>query len=83
MPRRNTPLRAIRQKCLECSGGNKQEVLECVIGECPLFPYRLGVDPQAQALLSEGASESDDSCSEGGDSGRKPRAPKQKQHTLF
>jgi hypothetical protein len=37
-----TPLRAIRQKCLECSGYNKREVKECFIPDCDLFPFRFG-----------------------------------------
>lgn len=47
MPRKKTPLGAIRAKCLECSGGDKQEVQACELRHCPLFPYRLGIDPNA------------------------------------
>ena len=41
----STPMRAIRSKCLDCSGGSSNEVRECVIPECPLFAYRLGRNP--------------------------------------
>lgn len=37
-----TPLRAIRAKCLDCSAGSAKEVRECVMLDCPLYPYRLG-----------------------------------------
>lgn len=40
-----TPLRAIRQKCLDCSGGSVTEVDRCVIKDCPLYPYRKGKNP--------------------------------------
>ncbi len=50
MPR-NTPLKAIKKKCLECSGGDKQEVRQCALRQCPLFPYRLGLDPEAPGEL--------------------------------
>jgi hypothetical protein len=40
--KRITPLRAIRRKCIECSGGNKREARLCGIVECELYPFRLG-----------------------------------------
>lgn len=40
-----TPLRAIRAKCLDCSGGSSTEVKVCPIKDCPLHPYRLGKSP--------------------------------------
>ena len=40
-----TPVKAIRQKCLECSCGNTAEVRRCVIPECPLYSFRLGKNP--------------------------------------
>lgn len=38
-------LKAIRQKCLECSGGSHAEVADCLVRECALFPFRLGKNP--------------------------------------
>jgi len=35
-----TPLKAIRAKCLDCSGGNAQEVRKCPVKTCPLWPFR-------------------------------------------
>ena len=33
---------AIRQNCLDCSGGVKKEVTLCIIVTCPLWPFRFG-----------------------------------------
>jgi hypothetical protein len=41
-----TPVKAIRAKCLECSGGSKKEVRLCRIEDCALFPYRMGKRPK-------------------------------------
>jgi hypothetical protein len=43
------PMKAIRAKCVECSGGNRAEVRQCEIEDCPLWPYRLGRRPKKQA----------------------------------
>lgn len=43
--KRLTPIKAIRAKCLECSGSNNAEVRNCVIPSCPLYPYRMGKNP--------------------------------------
>lgn len=40
----DTPLfKAVKAKCLDCSCGHKQEVVNCPIKSCPLYVYRLGV----------------------------------------
>ena len=31
---------AIRQYCLQCSGGSRKEVERCCIRNCPLYPFR-------------------------------------------
>jgi len=38
-------LRAIRQKCLECTCHHPSEIRECRITECTLWPFRFGSDP--------------------------------------
>lgn len=38
---KDTPKQAIRKKCLECSGHNKDEILHCPITTCPLYDYRM------------------------------------------
>lgn len=40
-----TPVKAIRAKCMDCSGGSFLEVRECPCVECPLYPYRMGHRP--------------------------------------
>ena len=32
--------RAIRAKCLDCSGGSVKERQLCPVTDCPLYPYR-------------------------------------------
>jgi hypothetical protein len=38
-------LKAIRTKCLDCSGQQESEVRECSIEKCALYPYRMGKNP--------------------------------------
>lgn len=38
-------LRAIRKKCLDCCCGQAVEVQRCHIEYCPLWPYRMGKNP--------------------------------------
>tara|TARA_B100001248_G_scaffold218287_1_gene173674 strand:- start:158 stop:355 length:198 start_codon:yes stop_codon:yes gene_type:complete len=40
-----TPLKAIRKKCLDCSYYQPKEVRECTCIDCPIYPYRLGRRP--------------------------------------
>ena len=39
------PLKAIREKCLDCMCGSPVEVKRCVCDDCPLFPFRFGKNP--------------------------------------
>ena len=48
-----TPIKAIRLHCLECSGGSSNEVRLCVIPDCPLYPFRLGKNPNIKREYSE------------------------------
>ncbi len=43
-----TPMKAIRKKCLDCSGGSFTEVANCPIDKCPLYIYRFGHRPKPQ-----------------------------------
>lgn len=45
-----TPLKSIRQHCLECSGGSRLEVRKCNIENCPLYVYRLGKNPKRKGI---------------------------------
>ena len=38
-------LRAIRQKCLDCSCHQPSEVKDCQLTACSLWPFRMGNDP--------------------------------------
>ena len=56
-------LQAIRGKCLECSCFQPNEVRECPVTKCELWPFRLGHDPApgpargcAKPLLPRGTS---------------------------
>jgi hypothetical protein len=45
--RKTTPLREIRKRCVDCSGGELKRVKECEFGgereeECPFYPLRMG-----------------------------------------
>lgn len=41
MEKKLTPLQAIRKKCRDCTGDNLEEIRNCTIKECPLYPYKL------------------------------------------
>ena len=38
-------LKVIREKCLDCCGGQHSEVRICHITTCPSWPYRMGKNP--------------------------------------
>ena len=41
----DTPIKAIRKKCLDCTCGSVKEIRKCSIIECDLYPYRFGRRP--------------------------------------
>jgi hypothetical protein len=43
--RAQNPMKAIREKCLECCCRNAAEVRKCVAVDCTLWPYRLSSNP--------------------------------------
>jgi hypothetical protein len=43
--RAQNPLKAIREKCLDCCCGNAAEVRKCVAVDCVLWPFRMGANP--------------------------------------
>ena len=47
-----TPMKAIRKKCLDCSG-TSNEVKLCNIESCPLFIYRSGHRPKEYSDIDE------------------------------
>ena len=50
---RKNPVKAIRLKCLDCSGGSSAEVAQCSLTGCALYPFRLGRNPFRTVELSE------------------------------
>lgn len=40
-----TPMKAIREKCLECCCGSAFEVKLCTVEKCPLYAFRFGHNP--------------------------------------
>lgn len=45
MEYKTSPVKAIRQKCLECGEGSANEVKLCPVERCPLYPFRFGKNP--------------------------------------
>lgn len=45
-----SPVKAIKKYCLDCSGGSKKEVRECIILDCPLYPFRMGKNPNRKGI---------------------------------
>ncbi|WP_035873268.1 hypothetical protein [Cucumibacter marinus] len=48
-----SPIKAIRAKCIDCSGGNASEARKCTATGCALWPFRMGKNP----FWGKGASE--------------------------
>ncbi len=48
--KKKSPLKAIREKCIECMGGREsngclKRVSECVSADCPVHAFRFGKNP--------------------------------------
>lgn len=50
-----TPLKAIRAKCLDCVCGQLQEVRLCPCKDCPLYPFRMGKNPNRAGVTNNGS----------------------------
>ena len=46
----DTPVKAIRKKCLDCCAGSRKEVRECTVIKCAIYAYRFGKRPD-QAVV--------------------------------
>jgi hypothetical protein len=44
-------MKAIREKCLDCSCGQPSEVRLCESVKCPLWPFRAGQHPYTSSKL--------------------------------
>ena len=40
-----SPVKVIREKCLDCCCGSQHEVKLCTAVRCPLHPWRMGKNP--------------------------------------
>ena len=49
-----TPIKAIRAFCLECVGHQPGAVRTCADELCPLWPYRMGLDPGRERAEARG-----------------------------
>lgn len=49
----DSPLKAIRKKCLDCSGGQAKEVENCWAKDCPLYLFRLGKGNRKKNMTEE------------------------------
>lgn len=45
-----TPLKAIRAKCLDCMCDQLAEVRQCPCEDCPLYPFRMGHNPNRKGV---------------------------------
>lgn len=45
-----TPVRAIRAKCFDCTGGQLSEIKNCDCVNCPLYPYKKARTPKPDYL---------------------------------
>ena len=45
---KTNPVKAIREKCLDCCCGSTLEVKECNVVKCPIYPFRMGKNPFRQ-----------------------------------
>ena len=47
-----SPLKAIREKCLDCNG-SVSEVKLCPCTDCALWPFRFGKNPYSKRTLTD------------------------------
>ena len=45
-----TPLKAIRKNCLDCTNGQPKEIRLCPVIDCALYPYRFGRRPNDSTI---------------------------------
>ncbi len=52
--KRQTPLQAIREKCLDCCCGSRSEVKLCPCNDCSLWLFRAGHNPARAGIGGKG-----------------------------
>jgi len=53
MGKKRPPMKVFRQFCLECMGGSRKFVRECITIDCQLYPYRFGKNPAKKGADAE------------------------------
>ena len=48
-----TPIKAIRAKCMDCCCDQREEVKLCPAKGCPLWPFRMGKNPNRSRSLTD------------------------------
>lgn len=48
-----SPVKAIREFCLDCCGGSSNEVKGCTAPNCALFAFRFGRNPYIKREMTE------------------------------
>jgi hypothetical protein len=51
-----TPIKAIRKHCLDCCCYQKAVVKNCSFYDCPLYPYRMGHNPNRKGIKGKDMS---------------------------
>ncbi len=46
----DTPIKAIRKKCLDCTCNQHKEIRLCPVVDCAIYPYRMGRRPNKVTL---------------------------------
>ena len=46
----NTPIKAIRKKCLDCTCNQHKEIRLCPVVDCAIYPYRMGRRPNKATI---------------------------------
>lgn len=65
-----TPMKAIRAKCLDCCCGQYKEVKLCPCSDCPLYPFRLGRNPNRAGIVNNGSFSQKLTAQHGEESGK-------------
>ncbi|MCL4547623.1 MAG: hypothetical protein M1495_03550 [Bacteroidetes bacterium] len=50
-----SPIKAIRTKCLDCTVHQPKEVRHCPVDDCTLYPYRFGKNPNRKGIGKQNA----------------------------
>lgn len=48
-----SPVKAIREFCRECTGGDLEWIRNCPSDSCSLYPFRMGKDPRKKRNLTD------------------------------